>query len=371
MIEEQQDHWYKVKNENDLKTPGLLVFPDRVRHNIKSMIAVSGDVNRLWPHIKTHKMPAVIQLQIEQGIRRFKCATLGEVQLLVDCGAAHILFAMQPSKDKLLHLMELQKQHPEIAFSTLVDNIHSLELFGELATKHSQQLSLWMDLNLGMNRTGIIPGPEAVELYQRMEKHPWLKPQGFHAYDGHIRPPNLEERIEKCNTAFQAAEQLKTSIEAVGGNVPDIIAGGSPTFYPHALRGSTFLSPGTTLLWDAGYSRIWQESPFLTAAVLTTRVLSKPAENLLCFDLGHKAIAPEMPLPRAIIMGLEDAVHRGQSEEHLIVETPLANQYQVGDLCYALPYHICPTVVKYNKALTVVEGMPAEYWEIKARNYIL
>ena len=78
-----------------------------------------------------------------------------------------------------------------------------------------------------------------------------------------------------------------------------------------------------------------------------------------------------MPLPRAIIFGLETAVHRGQSEEHLIIETPLADQYQVGDMAYALPYHICPTVAKHNKAQIVSKGQLSEYWEVKARDYIV
>lgn len=371
MTETTTTPWYQVTDETAISTPGLLVFPERVQQNIAAMIAIAGDVNRLWPHIKTHKMPAVIQLQMAQGIHRFKCATLGEVQLLVDCKAKHILFAMQPSKDKLVQFLKLQHQHPEISFSTLVDNTASLNTFSELAQQEGQQLKLWVDLNVGMNRTGIIPDQQAVTLYRSIEKDLFLKAMGLHAYDGHIRPHKLADRISKCNEGFQAVDQLKTAIEEQGGSVPDIIAGGSPTFFPHAQRSDVYLSPGTTLLWDAGYSRIWEESPFKTAAVLATRVLSKPAEHILCFDLGHKAIASEMPLPRAIILGLETAVHRGQSEEHLIVETPLASHYQVGDLCYALPYHICPTVVKYNKARTVSKGNPLEYWEIKARDYVL
>ena len=370
-MQPKQENWYKVIDETKVSTPGLLVFPDRVRNNITSMIAIAGDVNRLWPHIKTHKMAAVVQLQMEHGIRRFKCATLGEVQLLVDCGVDHILLAMQPDRDKLLKILKLQQNHPEISFSVLVDNATSLKVFSELAEQKLQNLNLWLDLNIGMNRTGIIPGSEAVKLYREIENHPWLTAKGLHAYDGHIRPHKLDERIAKCDVGFQAVFELKRTIESAGGKVADIIAGGSPTFFPHSLRGDVFLSPGTTLLWDAGYSKIWEESPFLIAAVLATRIISKPAKNILCFDLGHKAMAPEMPLPRAIIFGLETAVHKGQSEEHLIIETPLADQYQVGDMAYALPYHICPTVAKHNKAQIVSEGQLSEYWEVKARDYIV
>ena len=133
----------------------------------------------------------------------------------------------------------------------------------------------------------------------------------------------------------------------------------------------THLSPGTTLLWDLGYKRIWEESPFLNAAVVVTRLISKPNKNIFCFDIGHKAIASEMPLPRVEIFGLEGAVHKGQSEEHLIIEYTEENTFKVGDLFYAIPYHICPTVAKYNRAYTVHQENLGALWKIDARNYHL
>ena len=66
----------KVQNEEKLLTPGLLVYPKRVRHNIKAMLKLAGGTERLIPHIKTHKMAAVIKLQMDAGITQFKCATL-------------------------------------------------------------------------------------------------------------------------------------------------------------------------------------------------------------------------------------------------------------------------------------------------------
>lgn len=316
-------------------------------------------------------MPEVIRLQMEQGITRFKCATLGEVQMLIHCGVSHILLAIQPTLDKLKAFLSLQKKYPEIQFSTLVDNPASLALFEKEAKSAGATLQLWVDLNIGMDRTGIVPGPQAVSLYLAIQKSASLSAQGLHAYDGHIRPPDLQARIANCNTDFEAVEVLKKTIIAQGGTLPNIIAGGSPTFYPHALREDVFLSPGTTLLWDAGYARVWKESPFVHAAVLATRVISKPAPDTLCFDLGHKAIASEMPLPRAILLGIEDAKHRGQSEEHLIVSTPKANHYEVGDLVYAIPYHICPTVVKYNKVHTAIQGQITGFWTVEARDYVI
>jgi D-serine deaminase-like pyridoxal phosphate-dependent protein len=366
----ESTHWYKVKEENKLLTPGLLVYPERIKENIASMIKIAGGNGRLWPHIKTHKMREVVKLQMEQGITRFKCATLGEVELLISCNVTHILLAHQPTEEKAKYFLSLQASNPQIQFSTLVDNLDSLQLFSTLAAALNQELSLWIDINNGMNRTGIVP-ELAYSLFEALIKDKLLEFQGLHVYDGHIRPLKLENRIEKCNSDFAAVNQLIETIESKGGNVPNIIAGGSPSFFPHSLNAKVILSPGTTLLWDLGYKRIWEESPFLNAAVVVTRLISIPNKNIFCFDLGHKAIASEMPLPRVEIFGLEGAVHKGQSEEHLIIEYTEENTFKVGDLFYAIPYHICPTVAKYNRAYTVHQGNLGASWKIDARDYHL
>ena len=76
-----------------------------------------------------------------------------------------------------------------------------------------------------------------------------------------------------------------------------------------------------------------------------------------------------MSFPRVEILGLEDAIHIGQSEEHLIVEYNKKNDFKIGDLFYAIPFHICPTVAKYKKAYIVKNGEIGAFWEIEARDY--
>ncbi len=327
--------WYKVENEDQIITPALFVYPERIKNNIESMIRISGDHQRLIPHVKTNKMRAVVKMQMELGIKQFKCATLGELQMLISCGVEHILLAIQPTKEKMRHFLEAQAKHTEISFSTLVDNEFSLNLFSKLAAAQNQKINLWVDINNGMNRTGITPD-KAADFYMKLMIQPQIIAKGLHIYDGHIRPPLLEERIEKCNAAFKSVAELIKTIEDRGGEVPNHITGGSPSFYPHAQREHNLLSPGTTLLWDLGYKRIWKEAPFQQAAVLATRLISKPSENIYCFDLGHKALASEMPLPRVQIFGLEEAIHKGQSEEHLMVEYQQENDFKIGDLFYVM-----------------------------------
>ena len=361
--------WCRVHNENEISTPGLLVSPEKIKNNIEAMIQIAGKATRLWPHIKTYKMKPVIELQKDYGINRFKCATLGEVELLCKAEVGHILLAIQPTEKKLDAFLILQKKYPKIQFSTLLDNDKSLSLFDRIATQKKLMIRVWIDLNIGMNRTGIIPNKNGFKLYKNIKKTQLIRFVGLHAYDGHIRSESRLKRKEDSDNAFLSVLYLKEKIENHNKKPIDIVAGGSLTFLPHSQRKNIFLSPGTTLLWDTISNNLWPESPFQIAAVVATRVISKPNKDILCLDLGHKAIAPEMPLPRAILIGLEEAEHIGQSEEHLVIKTKKALKYDVGDMIYALPKHICPTVVKYNQSQLIKNKKLIGHWDIQARDY--
>jgi D-serine deaminase-like pyridoxal phosphate-dependent protein len=149
--------------------------------------------------------------------------------------------------------------------------------------------------------------------------------------------------------------------------VPAIVAGGTPTFPIHAAHDDVDCSPGTCFFWDAGYTENLPDLDFQPAALVLTRVASKPGGQRVCLDLGHKAIAAENPHPRVRLFGLEDAVAVGHSEEHLVVETRRAADLQVGTPVYGMPWHICPTVALYNDAVVIRNGRSTGRWSILGR----
>ena len=365
------ENWYRLADTDQLVTPSLLVYPDRIRKNIERMIEIAGSPSRLRPHIKTHKTAEIIQMQMDMGIRQFKCATIAEAELLGKCNAADVLLAMQPVGCNITRLFKLIKAFPKTRYSTLVDNKETLKLLERDADKHKIKLGLYIDLNTGMNRTGIIPGDKALELYRMIWESKNLEAEGLHAYDGHIRNTNFDERIAVCKEAFESVQKLKEHIEKEGMTVKHLIAGGSPSFPVHALNPELITSPGTTLLWDARYESLFPEMKMLTAAVLCSRVISKPAPNMVCLDLGHKALAPEMPFPRVELLGMKNCKQVSQSEEHLVLECKDADHYNIGDIVYAIPMHICPTVAKYRNLITVTNGRISGTWTVAARDHQL
>jgi D-serine deaminase-like pyridoxal phosphate-dependent protein len=147
-----------------------------------------------------------------------------------------------------------------------------------------------------------------------------------------------------------------------------IVAGGTPTFPIHARRPEVECSPGTCVLWDAGYAASCPDLDFLHAALVLTRVISKPSNSRLCLDLGHKAIAAEKPHPRVQFLNLPDANAVTHSEEHLVIETSRANEFAVGDVLYGVPRHVCPTVALHAEAVVIRNGIAEDKWKIAARD---
>src|SRR5438876_6411757 len=330
--------WFHVANSADIPSPALLVYPERIRENVRRMIGIAGGAETLRPHMKTHKMPEVIRLQLEQGITRFKCATIAEAEMTAAAGAEDVLLAYQPVGPNVDRFLELAARFPSVRFSCAADNPASVGDLSDAAARSSTRLEILVDLDVGQHRTGIAPDTHAFDLYRLIAALPALARGGLHAYDGHVHESDIAERTAACEAAFAPVEVLRRKLEREGLPVPRVVAGGTPTLPIHARRGNVECSPGTCILWDAGYGKKLSDLDFLPAAVVLTRVVSKPTSNRLCLDLGHKSIASEMPHPRVIFLDLSDVNAVAHNEEHLVVETVNAGAFKVGDCLYGIPW---------------------------------
>ena len=358
------ESWFEIKNINELDSPALVVFPQRVKHNIQLAIDMIGDVSRLRPHIKTNKSPDVARLMLNAGITKFKCATIAEAEMLAQCKAPDVLLAYQPLGPKLNRFISLIKKYRTTKFSCLTDNRVAAD---EQATAFSSSdlvVPVFIDLNVGMNRTGISPDEKAIQFAKHCSTLKGIAVAGLHAYDGHIRDIDFEMKKQKCNEAFAAVEELNEKLK-----LPVIIMGGSPAFSVHSKRKNIECSPGTFVYWDKGYTDLCPEQKFLPAIVLVTRIISLPSENKICTDLGHKSVAAENEITRRVFfLNVEGLKPISQSEEHLVLETNEGATYKVGDIFYGLPYHVCPTVALYDSAYTIEKGLVTGEWKNVARD---
>lgn len=357
--------WYKIKNESEVFTPSVLIYPDRIQENIRRMIKIAGDVSRLRPHVKTHKMAEVVQLQVQQNITKFKCATLTELEMTAANGGTDILLAYPIFGPAIKKYFSIIEKYPQVKFSVLVDNEKSIGEITDEAKIQQKKVNIFIDIDNGMHRTGIDP-ESAFQLARSISKNQWLNLAGLHIYDGHIHVSNVKTREEQCENDFKAVDELVQKLKNAGIEIGELACGGTFTFPIHAKYATRTLCPGTPIFWDAGYEKNIPDLNFLTAAVLAGRVISKP-HGKVCFDLGHKAMASEMPHPRLKFLDVQMDGVENQSEEHLVISTPDVEKLNPGDFVYVIPIHICPTIALQEKVYVVENNKVMETWEVVAR----
>ena len=350
--------WFEISNAGEIPSPALLIYKERVQTNIRSMLQMAKAPDSLRPHLKTCKSPPVTKLLLDAGITRFKCATIAEAEMAAMAGAPDILIAYPLCGPNIQRFHKLAEKYQNTKFSFTIDSeepLHDLKARAEI----------YLDLNCGMNRTGVTPDDKGEALYRKILDTPLATPGGLHAYDGHVTNPDPQERRSNWLKAMEPVWKFKKHLESSALPVPNFVAGGSPTFPFHAERPGVQCSPGTTVFWDAGYSTKFADLPFIPAALVMTRVVSNPSPGRFCLDLGHKGIAAENPHPRVVFVNLTESTPVMHSEEHLVIETE--TPLRIGQELYGIPWHVCPTVALYSEAFVVENGRVSQTWNITSR----
>ena len=362
--------WYLIENTRDLLSPAMVVYPERIIKNIETMLAmVGGDTQQLRPHVKTHKISEIVQLQLEYGIRKFKCATIAEAEMIGINGADDVLLAYQPVGPNQKRVLALQQKYPATRFSALVDDLNIAKELNQLFKSADTSLPVYLDLDVGYHRTGIAAGTAALDIVRYCCASEGLDLRGLHIYDGHVLDEDPAQRKAVSDQLFLGLNDFIESVQKLAGREVERIAGGSPTFAIHAQREGVECSPGTCVLWDWGYSSKYTDLPFVHAALVVSRIISKPGANMLCLDLGHKAIAADKPVPRVYFYNLPaDAKQLTHSEEHLLVEVADNTPYKIGEVIYGVPIHICPTSPLHREVAVVWDHRITEYWKVTARD---
>ncbi|HEY2726428.1 MAG TPA: alanine racemase, partial [Parafilimonas sp.] len=294
--------------------------------------------------------------------------TIAEAEMLAMVNAPDVLLAYQPTATKAKRLIQLVKKYPATKFSGLIDDMDNAENISNIFSKNDLTLNVYIDLNVGMNRTGI-KTENAFQLYEDCEHLNGINIIGLHVYDGHIRDTNIEERKLNADAAFASIIELADKIESSANKKLKIVAGGSPTFPVHAQRKNIECSPGTFVFWDYGYATQFSDEPFKLAALIITRIISIIDEHIICTDLGHKSVAAENILEKRVhFLNADNIQFISQSEEHLVLKVDDSSVYKIGDVLYGTPYHICPTVALYERAAVVENNNAVDEWNVIARN---
>jgi D-serine deaminase-like pyridoxal phosphate-dependent protein len=368
------DSRYQIADLSEIFSPGLVVFRDLVQQNLAGMVRVAGTTARLRPHCKTHKMPAVIALEQELGITRHKAATIAEAEMLAGAGVDDIFLAYNVVGPNIGRVVRFVETYPGVKLSVTADHPVPLAQLSAAMEAAGVSVEVLLDIDTGLHRTGIPLGPEAMGLYRQIARLPGIVPGGLHLYDGHNHQKDVAERRAAVMKVWEPAAKFRDELVAAGLPVLRIVAGGTASFPIFATIDDPAieLSPGTTIFHDYGYGDAFPDLLFQPAALLLTRVISRPTPNRITLDLGYKAVASENPLTNRVrFPDLPDAVPVLQNEEHLVIETRSAERFTPGDALFAIPKHICPTTALHQLVYVVSGGRLVDRWPVVARDRVL
>lgn len=368
------DQRYRISDAEDVLTPALLIYPDAIASNIdQTLRLLGGDADRWRVHIKTAKLGRTLQMLVERGVRNFKCATT--LELLVACqnGASDVLLAYPVMGANARRARDIAQQFPQIRISVLVENEDQLQQW------RNGNVGIFLDINPGMNRTGIVQNQsEKIVSLVHAVAEASLEFRGLHYYDGQYGSVPEGERTKAAHRGYDRLLEIVSELERPHVHVPEVITAGTPTFacslsYEGFRQGNFVhrVSPGTIIYCDATcLEQLPKEFGYRPAALVFARVVSNPRAGIITCDAGHKAVSADAGVPTCVVIGHPELTPLSPSEEHLpLAVKEGATAPKVGEALYLLPRHVCPTVNNFDDALLVRNGEIEATESVTARGH--
>ena len=361
---------YTVKDAARIVTPALLIYPEMVDRNIRITLGMVGNDPQRWrPHIKTAKLGAIIRGLLDHGIRNLKCATTLELLTACQAGAADVLVAFSMTGANARRVLELAGQFPNTRVSVLV------EAMEQIAAWRGTGVGIFIDVNPGMNRTGV--GNERIREIIELCFESAAALRGLHWYDGHLSSGEPGERAALAYLGYDKLMEIVRAVEAAGSRLREVITSGTPVApygysYP-GFKNTGFIhriSPGTVVYNDTTSLKQLAGFGYQPAAVVLTTVVSHPLPGKITCDAGHKSVSADAGVPTCAVIGYPQLTPMKPSEEHLPIEAPTGEKLPaIGENLYLVPRHVCPTVNNFDEALMIVDGCVTGVERVSARGH--
>lgn len=363
---------YRIREIDEVMTPALAVYPELVDANIQTTLGlVGGDANRLRPHVKTAKLASVMRQWVAHGVTRFKCSTSLELLTVCEAGAADALLAYPMVGAGARRVRELADTFSAVRISALVESA------GQVAAWQDSRVGLFIDVNPGMNRTGIEQDATAAIIRVAEQIVTSGQPfRGVHYYDGHLGKYELAEREQVAHRGYDRLMGIVAALRQAGLGVEEVITAGTPalpcTLSYKAFATSGFVhraSPGTVVYCDCTcLAQLPGEYGYRPAAVVVSTVVSHPSPGRITCDAGHKTVSADAGTPTCRALGRPELSGERPSEEHLPMEVAAgAGRPEIGEALYLVPMHVCPTVNNFDYALIVKGGKIVAVERVTAR----
>jgi D-serine deaminase-like pyridoxal phosphate-dependent protein len=361
-------------SRRSLNTPALVLDLEMLDRNIAEMAAFAKAHNvKLRPHSKTHKSADIARRQIAAGALGVCCAKLGEAEALAEAGVGQLhITSPVVTPQAIDRLVALNGQAADLM--VVVDNAANVDALAAAAGKAGKPLTVVVDIDPGMHRTGVATPEGVVELVKKVKEHKSLNYAGVQFYCG--RHQHIRDFAERKASIEERTEYLKGILAKLdaAGLKPGIITGsGTGTHFIDGKLGVfTELQVGSYVFMDHDYNicdlRGLDKPTFEQALQIDARVVSANTPGLATVDAGLKAMATEQGPPVILKGAVEGSTTRFMGDEHLAVVAPEGQAAPGhGEQVILTPPHCDPTVNLYESYHVVKGDTLVEIWPVTAR----
>ena len=347
-----------------IPTPALVLNYDVMQKNIEMMakFVKENNVNHR-PHVKTHKCPIIGHMQLKAGCKGITVAKVGEAEVFAQCGFDDIFIANQVIDPT--HMDRLAKLSKYIKIRCAVDSKKNILELNRIALKNNVTVEVYLDINLGLGRSGVEPGDFALEMANFIKTTEKLELKGLFGYEGHLTPmTNLEQKEIMANECYKRIVDTRDLLNENGFSINQISTSGSGTYmYAAKYDGITEIRPGTYVFSD---EHLHKANPvFDYAATILATIQNQTGKKEFTTDAGTKAIATGDGKP--VFKDFPKAKIRVMNEEHTQFKAIGAGDLEIGQKIQLIPAHICPTLNLYDYLHVVKNNEFIGKWRIYAR----
>ncbi len=359
-------------NIGELDTPALLIDLDIVDRNLGKMANYARSHRlRLRPHTKTHKIPALAEQQLALGAAGLTVAKVSEAEVMLKAHPGELLVAYPViGKQKLDRLMAVAA---DTRVTVSLDSLTAATQLSAAAQASGRTIGVLVEIDAGLGRVGVQPGPELLALVQAVASLPGLTFEGIAFYPGHIKVLN-----EAADAALAALGGLLDGVvrhlEAAGFPVKLVSGGSTPTLYrSHQVARLNEIRPGTSIFNDRNTVLCGAATYDDCAASILATVVSTAVKGQVIIDGGSKTFSSDRPMGlEAVSFGLvldaPEAVFVNMNEEHGFVDMrKVSKSFQVGDRVRVLPNHVCVAMNLHEQVYGYRGENVERVWRVEGR----
>lgn len=357
-----------------LDTPAMLIDLDLMEANIaRLMERFRGSTVRVRPHLKTVKNPDLARRLLAAGAVGGCVAKVSEAEVMVQAGIDDLLITTEiVGQPKLARLVALVQRAPQI--KAVVDSVTGAQALNQAMSEAQQHIDVLLDLNVGQNRCGVLPGDEALHLAHSLRELNHIHLRGLQGYEGHLQHVHdPEERAQRCRRAMHLLTETAARLRAAGFPIEIVTTGGTGTAEICAsCKGVTEVQPGSFVFMDTDYRQAIGPV-YANALTILSTVISRPAAARAVVDAGLKSLSTDSGMPE--LKDIPGVAYRPGGDEHgiltwgdgaLSATTALA----VGDRVELIPSHIDTTVNLHDVYYAHRAGVLEAIWPVAARGKV-